>query len=191
MDSKVDGFFDRAKSWATEMKALRSVLLETGLTEDLKWGKPCYTSAGQNIAIIQPMKPHLALMFFKGVLLDDLDNVLRPQGPNHQSAMRMVFTSLEDVEKGEPALRDLVEQAIDVEKKGLKVARKISFDLPAELEEALANDSELSTAFDALTPGRQRGYALFIGQAKQPATRRTRIEKYRDRIFAGKGYQDR
>lgn len=191
MDSQADKFFERNEQWHSELSLVREILLQEGLTEDLKWGKPCYTANGGNIAILQPMKSFLSLMFFKGALLKDPDQLLESQGPNTQSAMRVTFKSPDDVRTKENGLRALISEAVNAEVSGLKVARKISVEMPQELEDALAEDSELSAAFDALTAGRQRGYAMYFAQAKQSATRTARIEKSRDKIFAGKGFQER
>jgi len=188
---KLDRQFSEAKLWREEALALRAVLLDCGLTEAMKWGKPCYGQDGANIAIIQRMKGFLALLFFKGALLDDPDGILAPQGPNSRSGYRAVFTSVQDVERMAPSIRACVQQALEVERKGLKVETSTEIDLPEELVFACDEDPDFRAAFEALTPGRQRGYALYFSDAKQSETRTSRIEKYRQKIFDGKGFHDR
>lgn len=187
----LDNQFTEAKLWRDEALALRAVLLECGLGEEMKWGKPCYTHEGANIAIIQRFKDFLALMFFKGGLLKDTDGVLERQGPNSRHGFRIRFTSVADVERLEGKVRALVDQAIEVEKRGLALDEPGAPDLPEELVNRFDEDAELAAAFDALTPGRQCGYALHIGEAKQAKTRDARIDKCRDKILAGKGFNER
>ena len=189
--SEVDKSFRSAKLWRAEADALRAALLDCGLAEELKWGKPCYSYDGKNIAIIQRMKDFLALMFFKGALLTDPDGVLERQGPNSRSGFRARFTSVKDVSRMKKSLKALVREAIDVEKKGLKVEKSNDLDMPAELVDAFDQDPDFKAAFDALTPGRRRGYVLHFSEAKQAKTRAARIEKYRDKIFEGRGFHDR
>ncbi len=188
--SKVDAFVSRAKAWRGEIQKLRSILLECGLDEDLKWGKPCFLFEGHNVAIIQPFKEHCALMFFKGALLRDTHGRLRSQGQNTQSAMRLEFTSEAQVTKA--IVKSYANQAIAVEKAGLTVdfKAKRELELPEELTEALRRDRKLAKAFRALTPGRQRGYVLHVTGAKQSATRAARIERCAPRILAGLGLHD-
>lgn len=187
----VDAFVSRAKSWGEVVQKLRSVLLACGLDEDIKWGKPCYMFEGGNIAIIQPFKDFCALMFFKGALLEDTHGLLRSQGENTQSALRLEFTSSAQIKKS--VIQSYVKQAIAVEKQGLKVEFKAKreLDFPEELTAALSKNAKLSAAFHALTPGRQRAYVMHIAGAKQPQTRTARIEKCAPRIIAGKGLTDR
>lgn len=189
--SKVDAFVSRAKSWRPEIEALRAILLECGLDEELKWGKPCFMFQEKNVAIIQPFKEHCALMFFKGALLEDTHGLLRSQGENTQSAMRLEFRSKDEIKKR--VIRDYVKQAIAIEKSGQQVDFKAKRDLklPEELTELLQKDKKLAKAFYALTPGRQRSYVLHFSSAKQPKTRIARIEKSIPRILAGKGINDR
>jgi len=189
--SKVDAFVNRAKYWQSEIQALRSTLLECGLDEELKWGKPCFMFEGANLAIIQPFKEHCSLMFFKGALILDTQGLLRSQGENTQSAMRLEFTANNPIKK--TVVKTYVKQAIAVEKAGLKVdfKAKRELDLPEELTRILSKDSHLAEAFNALTPGRQRGYVLHFAGAKQSTTRTSRIEKCIPRILAGKGMHDR
>lgn len=188
---KVDAFVTRARQWRGEIRKLRTILLDCGLDEDLKWGKPCFMSEGRNVAIIQPFKEHCALMFFKGVLLEDTHGLLRSQGKNSQSALRLEFTSESGIEK--TVVRSYVQQAIAVERAGLEVDFKARRELvlPEELELALKGDRALAKAFRALTPGRQRAYVLHFTDAKQSKTRTARIEKCAPRILDGKGLQDR
>lgn len=190
---KVDTFIERASRWREEMTALRAILLGCGLREELKWGKPCYTAAGANIVIMQPFEPHLALMFFKGALLDDPAGILRSQGPNTQSALRVEFTDPAEVAEHASTLKAYVDQAIAVEEAGLEVpARKAEDEeRPPELEERLRADEVYREAFDALTPGRRRSYLLHFSGAKQSKTRVRRIEKCRDKVLEGKGFNER
>jgi uncharacterized protein YdeI (YjbR/CyaY-like superfamily) len=190
-DPKVDAFVKGAKRWRDEIQALRSILLDCGLDEELKWGKPCFVFEGSNIALIQPFKEHCALMFFKGVLLEDTHGLLRSQGENTQSAMRLELTSRDQID--EAVVKSYVEQAIAVEKAGLEVdfEAKRELELPEELTRILDQDPKLAKAFHALTPGRQRGYVIHFSGAKQSKTRTARIERSRPKILAGKGLHDR
>ncbi len=190
-NSKVDAYIARSKQWPEEMGALRSILLDAGLTEEIKWGKPCYSHDDKNIVIIQEMKDFLALMFFKGALLDDTAGVLKEQGPNSRSAMRMQFTSVDDVTQHTEVIANYVEEAVDAEKAGLEVGPAPELVLVAELQHRLDLDPELQAAFSALTPGRQREYNLHISDAKQAKTREDRVEKCAPKILEGKGLRDR
>ena len=187
---KVDAFLGRAKTWQGEMEKIRSILLDCGLDEDIKWGKPCFSYEGSNVAILQPFKAHCSLMFFKGALLKDTHGLLRSQGEATQSALRLEFTSEAQVKKA--TLTSYVKQAIAVEKAGLKVDFKATreLELPEELTRVLKKDRKLAKAFDALTPGRKRGYVLHFTGAKQSATRTARIEKSAPKILAGKGFNE-
>lgn len=189
--TKVDAFVRNAKKWKDEIQALRSILLESGLDEELKWGKPCFMFDGKNVAIIQPFKEHCSLMFFKGALIKDTHKLLRSQGENTQSAMRLEFTEKNQIKK--TIVKDYVKQAIAVEKAGLQAdfRAKRELELPEELTRILDKDSKLAKAFHALTPGRQRGYVLHFAGAKQTKTRAARIEKAIPRILEGKGVNDR
>lgn len=188
---KVDAFVGRAKTWQGEIQKIRSILLECGLDEELKWGKPCFSFEGKNIAIIQPFKAHCSLMFFKGALLKDTHGLLRSQGENTQAALRLEFTSEAQVKKA--MLAGYVKQAIAVEKAGLKVdfKAKRELELPEELTRILKKDRPLAKAFQALTPGRQRAYVMHFAAAKQSQTRIARIEKAAPQILAGRGMNDR
>ena len=189
--AKVDAFVRKANKWKDEIQALRSILLESGLDEELKWGKPCFVFEEKNVAIIQPFKEHCSLMFFKGALIKDTRKLLRSQGENTQSAMRLEFTDKKQIKK--TIVKAYVKQAIAVEKAGLKAnfKAKRELELPEELTRILRKDSKLAKAFNALTPGRQRGYVLHFTGAKQSKTRTARIEKAIPRILEGKGINER
>jgi uncharacterized protein YdeI (YjbR/CyaY-like superfamily) len=191
MDPDVDAYLRRSTRWPDEIAALRSILVGCGLIEQIKWRKPCYSHDGSNIAIVQEMKDFLALMFFKGALLDDPHAVLEDQGPNSRSAKRMTFRSVGDVDRLADVVRLYVDEAIAVEEAGLAVGPPPELELGPELRQALDEDDELRAAFESLTPGRQREYDLQISGAKQSSTRAARVEKYRERILAGKGMRDR
>jgi len=188
---KVDAFVSRAKAWQGEMQKLRSILLDCGLDEEIKWGKPCFSFEGKNLAIIQPFKAHCALMFFKGALFKDSHGLLRSQGENTQSALRLEFTSEAQIKKA--VLKSYVKEAIAVEQAGLTVdfKAKRELELPEELTQMLKKDRKLAKAFAALTPGRQRAYVLHFTGAKQSQTRTARIEKCIPKILAGQGLNDR
>lgn len=192
MISSVEFFFNKASKWQKEYAQLRSILLSCGLTEELKWGKPCYTIDGNNVVLIHGFKEYCALLFHKGVLLKDTDNILIQQTENVQSARQIRFTHVKEIVKKKAVLKAYVYEAIEVEKSGLKVKMKktTEFPMPLEFKEAL-KDPELKAAFKALTPGRQRGYLLYFSQAKQSKTRIARIEKSISDIFEGKGYNER
>jgi uncharacterized protein YdeI (YjbR/CyaY-like superfamily) len=187
----IDLYIRRSTQWPEEMAALRPVLLERGLGESIKWGKPCYSHDGKNIAIMQEMKGFLALMFFKGALLADPDGVLEEQGPNSRSAKRVTFAGVDDVERLAPTVARLVDEAIDVEASGRQVEAAVDDELVPELQRRLDADADLRRAFDALTPGRRREYNLHLADAKQPSTRESRLDKHVERIKAGKGLRDR
>jgi uncharacterized protein YdeI (YjbR/CyaY-like superfamily) len=187
----VDAYLAEAELWPEEIRALRPVLLDCGLTEEIKWGKPCYSHDDANIVLVQEFKNFLALMFFKGALLDDPEGILHDQGPNSRSARRLQFTSVDEVTKLAGVVRAYVDAAIDVEEQGLEVGPAPEPDLVAELQVRLDDDPVLREAFEGLTPGRQREYNLYFSDAKQAATRESRIDKYADKILAGKGFRDR
>ncbi len=177
--------------WPEEIIALRPILLGAGLAEEIKWGKPCYSYQGKNIVIVQEMKDFLALMFFKGALLEDREALLEEQGPNSRSARRMCFTSVDDVNRLAGIISTYVEEAIDVEEAGLEVSEVPELVLAEELQGRLDRDPALRAAFESLTPGRQREYNLYFSGAKQAATRAARVDKSTERILAGKGLRDR
>lgn len=188
---KVDASFTNATRWRQEADKLREILLDSELSEELKWGKPCYTYDGKNICIIQRMRDFLALLFFKGALLKDPDDVLEVQGPNSRAGYRMRFTSVQDVARLKNSVKTYVREAIEVEKSGLEVAKAKKPGYPQELIDMFDEDPGFKAAFDQLTPGRQRGYVLHFADAKQSKTRAARLEKYRRRILDGKGLHDR
>ena len=191
-NSKIDGFLNRAKTWQNEFEKLRKIILDCGLTEDLKWGQPCYSLDGKNIVLIHGFKEYCALLFFKGALLEDAKGLLVQQTKNVQAARQIRFTNARQIVKLKPVLKAFIQAAIDVEKTGLKVKLKktAEFDTPEEFQNKLAEDPVLKTAFNALTPGRQRAYLLYFSAAKQSKTRASRIEKCRKQILNGKGLDD-
>lgn len=187
-DAKVEAFYGKVGPWKEEAAALRAILRETPLTEEFKWRGPCYTYGGGNIVTVWRMKDKCALGFFKGVLLSDPDRLLAAPGENSRSMRVAGFTSVAQIGEKKAALTACIAEAIEKEKAGLKVdLPKDDFDPPPELTEALESDPELKKAFEALTPGRQRGYILHFSGAKQSATRTSRIDKARPRILQGKG----
>jgi uncharacterized protein YdeI (YjbR/CyaY-like superfamily) len=191
-DMTVDALLAKVK-WRAERLLLRSILLDCGLHEEVKWGKLCYMVDGANVVLIHGLKDHCALNFFKGALLSDPDHLLSSPGENSQSARWMKFSSADEISAREPMLRAYIGEAVAIEKAGLKVELKTKDELVlvAELQERLDEDAALKQAFEALTPGRQRGYNLFISAPKQSATRVSRIEKCRPKILEGKGLNDR
>jgi uncharacterized protein YdeI (YjbR/CyaY-like superfamily) len=190
MNSKVDAYMKRSTKWPEEMSAVRAILLDCGLTEEMKWGKPCYSHEGVNIVIIQEMKAFLSLMFFKGALLSDPQHVLVEQGPNSRSARRMEFTSVGDITRARKVIRAYVKEALRVEADGLQLDPRPKLVLVEELQQRLQRDNRLKTAFEALTPGRQREYNLHFAAAKQSSTRLARIDKFAGKILSGKGFRD-
>jgi uncharacterized protein YdeI (YjbR/CyaY-like superfamily) len=189
--SKVDAYIDRSTKWPEVMTRLRPILAGCGLTEEIKWGKPCFSQDGHNIVIFQEMKEFLALMFFKGALLSDPDGILEQQGPNSRSALRICFRSIDDANRLADTIKAYVEEAIDVEEAGLQVAPAPVLPPPEELQNRLETDPAFKAAFEALTPGRQREYNLYFSDAKQSKTRTARVDKYAPKILAGKGFRDR
>jgi uncharacterized protein YdeI (YjbR/CyaY-like superfamily) len=190
---KVDAYMSRAKQWREESEKLREIVLACGLTEELKWGVPCYTSHDKNIVLIHGFKEYCALLFMKGALLKDPKGILITQTENVQSGRQIRFTSLKEIAKLAPTLKAYIKEAIEVEKAGLKVEMKKTeeFPVPEEFRRVLDDDPAYRDAFEALTPGRQRGYLLYFAGAKQSATRLSRIEKCRDKIFDGIGWNDK
>jgi uncharacterized protein YdeI (YjbR/CyaY-like superfamily) len=189
---KIDAFFAGESRWHSELSALRAILLDCGLTEEFKWRGPCYTCDGGNVATLWRFKENAALGFFKGVLLKDAEGLLVAPGENSRSMRMLKFTAVDQVKGMEASFRAYIREAIELEKAGARVdLPKDDIQYPEELIAALEEDPELQAAFDVLTPGRKRGYALHFGQPKQAATRRSRIEKSRDRILAGRGMHDR
>ncbi|GAT34361.1 hypothetical protein TSACC_22786 [Terrimicrobium sacchariphilum] len=192
MNRKVDLYIAQAKSWREETEALREIALGWGLTEELKWGKPCYSFAGSNVAIIQGFKGYCALLFCKGALLKDVAGILVRPGENTQAARQARFMSAREIAEKADLLKAYLCEAIAVEKAGTQVRYKetADFAVPEELTAMMKKEPALKEAFAALTPGRQRGYLLYFAGAKQSATRTARIEKCRDQILAGKGLRD-
>jgi uncharacterized protein YdeI (YjbR/CyaY-like superfamily) len=192
MNPKVDWFFEKDTPWQAAFSKLRSIALDCGLDEELKWGHPCYTVNGKNVVLIHGFKDYCALLFHKGVLLKDDAGILVQQTENVQGARQVRFTGLKEIKKLEPALKAYIHEAIEVERSGKKVPMKktTEFEMPEEFARALKQMPELKKAFHALTPGRQRGYLLHFSSAKQAKTRMARVEKNVDRILAGKGLED-
>ncbi|MEP1122334.1 MAG: YdeI/OmpD-associated family protein [Ilumatobacter sp.] len=187
----VDRYIAESTNWPEVMTALRPVLLGCGLSEQLKWNKPCFGTEGANIVIMQEMKDVLALMFFKGMLLDDIAGVLEPNGPNSRSARRMCFASVADVERLTDTVVSYVAEAVQLEVDGIEVGPPPELELVEELQARLDGDAELKAAFDALTPGRRREYHLHISGAKQASTRESRVDSCVPKILNGKGFRQR
>lgn len=191
MNPKVDEYVRKATRWQKEFKALRRIVLECPLTEELKWGKPCYSFQESNIVIIQGFKEFCALLFCKGALLKDRKGVLRKPGESTQGARRIPFANVREIVAMEPTLKAYVREAIEAEKAGLEVDfKKNPEPVPEELQKKLDETPALKAAFAGLTPGRQRGYILYFSTAKQSKTREARVEKCRQRILKGKGLND-
>lgn len=194
MNPKVDFYFSKAKKWQEEIEKLRTIVLDCGLTEELKWGVPCYTFQDSNIVLIHTFKEYCALLFFKGALLNDVNGILIQQTENVQAARQIRFTSVQEMVDPDmtSGLKAYVYEAIEVEKAGLKVNLKkaTEFTIPEEFQKKLSEIPALKTAFDALTPGRQRAYILHFSQPKQSKTRESRVEKYMQQILEGKGLDD-
>src|SRR5712691_1613589 len=179
MSPKVDAYLSKAKKWQEEFEKLRMIILDCGLTEELKWGKPCYTYQKSNIVLIHGFKEYCALLFFKGALLKDPKGILIQQTENVQAARQIRFTNVRQIVKMEPILKAYIHEAIEVEKAGLKVKfeKTADFKVPEEFQNKLDEIPALKTAFDALTPGRQRTYIFYFSQPKQSKTRESRVEK--------------
>jgi uncharacterized protein YdeI (YjbR/CyaY-like superfamily) len=191
MNPKVDAFLKNAEKWREETEKLRTISLRCGLTEELKWGKPCYTFQEGNVVIIQGFKEYFAVLFCKGALLKDAKGLLVRPGENTQAARQMRFTNVREIAENESILKAYIQEAIEAEKNGLEVKfKKNPEPIPEELQSKLDENRALKTAFFALTPGRQRAYILFFSRAKQSRTRESRIEKYRRQILHGKGLND-
>src|SRR6266700_388048 len=189
---KVDIFFIKAKKWQKELAKLRTIILDCELTEELKWGCPCYTFQKSNIVLIHGFKEYCALLFFKGALLKDPKGILIQQTENVQAARQIRFTDVREIVKMEPVLKAYINEAIEVEKAGLEVNYKKTseFKVPEEFQNKLDEIPALKTAFDALTPGRQRAYLFYFSQPKQSKTRESRVEKCMQQILIGKGLND-
>jgi len=192
MNPKVDFFFDKAQKWQKEYEKLRKIVLDCGLTEELKWGCPCYTYNGSNIVLIHGFKEYCAYLFFKGALLNDPEGILIQQTKNVQSARQIRFANLREVAKMEKILKAYIYEAIEVERAGLRVKLKKTedFTIPEEFQKRLDKRATLKKAFNALTPGRQRQYLFYFSQPKQSKTRESRIEKSIPQILEGRGLND-
>ena len=192
MNPAVDIYISTIKQWQDEMKELRIIILKHQLHEAIKWGKPCYAYEDTNILIIQGFKDYCGLLFFKGALLKDTNNILTKQGENTQAGRVIKFTSVQEIIKSKNILNVYIKEAIEVEKAGLKVEMKknTELDFCQELQDILKKNTALKKAFNALTPGRQRAYNIYISGAKQATTRISRIENYIPKILSGKGIND-
>ena len=193
MNPKVDVYLSKAQKWQEEFEKLRMIILDCGLTEELKWGKPCYTFEKRNIVLIHGFKEYCAVLFFKGVLLKDAMNILISQTENTQATRQIRFTDVDEIVEMEPILKAYIDEAIEVEKAGLEVDYKktTEFKMPEEFQNKLDENPDLKTAFEALTPGRQRAYLLYFSAPKQSKTRESRVEKCMPQILNGKGLNDR
>ena len=192
MNPKVDWYFSKNEKWEKEIKKLRTIILDCGLNEELKWGCPCYTFDKKNIVLIHVFKEYCAVLFFKGALLNDTNGILIQQTENVQSARQVRFTNVQEIVKMEKILKTYIYEAIEVEKAGLKVNFKkpTEFAIPEEFQNKLAEMPGLKTAFGALTPGRQRAYILYFSAPKQSKTRESRVEKCMQQILNRKGLND-
>ncbi|QTH45179.1 YdeI family protein [Cohnella sp. LGH] len=191
-NSKIDPFFSKAKQWKDEFQKLREIVLDCELTEDFKWMHPCYTYKNDNIVLIHGFKEYCALLFHKGALLKDPHKILIQQTENVQAARQLRFTSVEQIDEMQLIIKTYIDEAIEVEKAGLQVEFKknTEYAIPEELQNKFVEIPDLKVAFEALTPGRQRGYLLYFSGAKQSKTRESRIEKYLPHILDGKGMDD-
>ena len=192
MNPKVDWFFSKETKWQKEYEKLRTIILDCGLNEELKWGCPCYTFQNTNIVLIHGFKEYCAVLFFKGALLNDPNGILIQQTKNVQAARQVRFTNIQEIVKMERILKAYIYEAIEVEKAGFKVElKKVSaFSVPDEFQTRLNKNRKLKTAFEALTPGRQRAYLLYFSAPKQSKTRESRVEKSLPQILNGKGLND-
>lgn len=192
MNPKVDWYFVKNNKWGEAIETMRTIALDCGLNEELKWGCPCYTHEGTNIVLIHVFKEYCAYLFFKGALMKDPNGILIQQTANVQSARQIRFTNVKEVVKLKKTLKAYIKEAIAIEKAGLKVEMKKTkaFDMPDEFKDKLEENPALKKAFNALTPGRQRGYLLYFSSAKQAKTREDRVTKYMKHILAGKGLDD-
>ncbi|HBP64783.1 MAG TPA: hypothetical protein DD730_11010 [Desulfosporosinus sp.] len=192
MNPKVDEFLSKAKKWQEEFEKLRMIILDCQLTEELKWGVPCYTFQKNNIVLIHGFKEYCALLFIKGALLHDTHSILIKQTENVQAGRQIRFTNVQEIVAMETILKAYINEAIEVEKSGLEVNYKknTEFTIPEELQNKFDEIPALKTAFEALTPGRQRAYIFYFSEPKQSKTRESRVEKYRQQILNGKGLND-
>lgn len=189
---EVNNFLKEANKWKEEYVKLREIVLDSGLTEDFKWMHPCYTLNNKNVVIIHGFKEYCALLFHKGALLQDPHGILIRQSENVQAARQIRFTDVQEIIEMEDMLKSYIQEAVQVEKAGLKVQPKKheEYIIPEELENKFKDIPTLKTTFEALTPGRQRAYILYFSQAKKAETRESRVDKYIPRILAGKGLND-
>lgn len=192
MNPRVDVFLSKTEQWQEELETLRTFLLDTELTEELKWGKPCYAYQGRNVVLMHGFKDYCALLFFKGALLKDIHGVLIKQTENVQAGRQIRFTNVREIVEWKDVLKTYIREAIEVEKAGLEVTFKktTEFGIPEEFQTKLNENPALKSAFAALTPGRQRAYLLYFSGAKQPKTRASRVEKCMQQIVNGKGIDD-
>jgi uncharacterized protein YdeI (YjbR/CyaY-like superfamily) len=192
MNPKVDFYFIKEKKWQEELEKLRTIILDCQLTEELKWGVPCYTFQKSNVVLIHVFKEYCAILFVKGALLNDAKGILITQTENVQAARQIRFTNVREIVEMEPILKAYIYEAIEVEKAGLKVNYKkaTEFSIPDEFQNKLDENPALETAFYALTPGRQRAYLLYFSAPKQSKTRESRVEKCVQQILIGKGLND-
>ena len=192
MNLKVDWYFTKAEKWQKEISLLRKIILKCKLSEELKWGVPTYTYNSSNIVLIHTFKEYCAVLFFKGVLLKDPNGILIQQTENVQSARKIRFTSIQEISKLKSVIKDYIFEACEVEESGVKVKLKKTADykIPEEFQNILSEKPSLKTAFEALTPGRQRAYLFYFTQPKQSKTRTARVEKYVPQILNGKGLED-
>lgn len=192
MNPKVDNFLSEATKWQAEFEKLRTIILDCHLTEELKWGKPCYLFENRNIILIHGFKEYCAILFFKGSLLKDPHNILVQQTENVQAARQVRFTNIQEIVDIEPILKVYISEAIEIEKSGLEVnfKKNTEFKIPEEFQKKLDEIPALKTAFESLTPGRQRAYILYFSAPKQIKTRELRVEKYIQQILYGKGLND-
>jgi uncharacterized protein YdeI (YjbR/CyaY-like superfamily) len=192
MNQEVDRYLNNLDKWQEELTKLRNILANCGLTEDFKWMHPCYSCKKKNIALIHEFKDYSAILFHKGALLNDAENILVQQTENTQSARQIRFTDSKEIDRFEATIKAYIFEAIELGKAGVKVVRKKTseFDFPSELEAIFGENPDFKTAFENLTPGRQRGYLLHFSQAKQSKTRIARIENNKKRILIGKGLND-
>ncbi len=193
MNPLVDKYLSKAEKWQEEMEKLRMIVLDCQLTEELKWGVPCYTFQKSNVVIIHAFKEYCAILFVKGALLNDANRILIQQTENVQAGRQVRFTNIQQVMEQEPIVKAYINEAVEVEKAGLKVDFKKTeeYIIPEEFQSKLAEIPALNTAFNALTPGRQRAYIFYFSEPKQAKTREGRVEKYMQQILCGKGLNDR
>lgn len=193
MNTQVEHFFEKTQQWSEEFNLLRDIITENkSLEEEYKWMHPCYTLDGKNIVLIHGFKEYCALLFHKGALLKDPESILIQQTENVQAGRQIRFKHIAEIITLRPVIQAYIQEAVEIEKSGLKVElKKVNdYPIPEEFQQALAQDQELNTAFYSLTPGRQKGYLFYFNQAKQSKTRQNRIEKYYQQILDGKGIDD-